>query len=772
MRVRVWQVISELKEEAAVILQQCKELKLPVTGRFSLLTQREAELLRDAIARFRKDEQEKQKASRAIRYAPGFSPDEIKKKEEEDKRRKAAAKKTASAKKPSEPQPAQQPSAPAPAAPAAESKKKTYKDEKKVREAPKKDKGKRTDVRADEEGETPEFTGTASLPGIHRLSRGVKHKKVAKVVPTGKVEVQVPITIRDLSQELGVKANDIIGKLFKRGRMLTLNSVVGEEDVLMIALDFNREVEIRKEKVASDLISEMQRKVASRVGKGVVRAPIVTFLGHVDHGKTSLLDKIRKANVAGGEAGGITQHIGAYRVDDDERGIHITFLDTPGHEAFTALRARGASVTDIAVLVVAADDGVMPQTVEAINHAKAANVPIIVAINKIDKPSADQMRVKQTLMNYDLVPEEWGGPIICVPVSALTGEGIDTLLEMIMLVAEVSELSCHTDIPAKGVVIEAQKNEQRGATVTLLVQDGTIHVGDCIVAGTAYTRIRSLLDWNGKTINEAGPSHPVVVFGLSDVPNAGEQFVAVKTLDMAKQIAEERITEARNKSLMAKKTVTLENFLKGKTDESKELAVVLKTDVIGTREVLETTLKKSSTAKARVNIVHAAVGGVNIADVQLADASKAIIICFGVVPETKAKALADQMGVEIRTYNIIYDLIDDIRNSLQGLLEPIRTEVVTGRAEVKQAFKISKVGTIAGCIVRSGTISRNEKARVIRDSVVIHTGSIDDLKRFKDDVREVKEGFECGLKLATFDDIHEGDVIESFKIELTYPALD
>ncbi|MFA4986618.1 MAG: translation initiation factor IF-2 [Candidatus Brocadiia bacterium] len=763
MRIRVWQVISELKEETTVVLERCKELNLRAFGRFSLLTERESEQLKEAVARFRRDEIDKKKASRVVRFAPGFSPEERKQKEDEEKRRKAAAK----AAPKSEAKPA--------AVPGREEKdgakrKEAPRDEKKPKETRTQGR-KRSDDTPPIVVEEPDYTGMAALPGLHRMSRGSSKAPKKNVIPIGHLSIVVPISVRDLSQALGIKANDIILKSMKAGKMVNLNTMFSGDDVEMIAMEFGRDVEVKKPVAASEVIDRMDEKRAEGTQSPKSnRAPVVTFMGHVDHGKTSLLDHIRETNVASKEAGGITQHIGAYRVDRED--LHITFLDTPGHEAFTALRARGAILTDIVILVVAADDGVMPQTIEAISHAKAANVPIIVAINKMDKPSADPMKVKQQLMKYDLVPEEWGGTTICVNVSAVSGEGVNTLLEMITLVAEMLELQASPELPARGTVIEARKNEKMGAVATVLVQDGMLRIGDNLVVGRAYCRVRNIKDWRGHTLDEAGPSFPVEVSGLSEVPTAGDKFNAVESIDVARKIAEERVEEDRFKSASERKPMSLEAFLKGASSEKKDLPLIVKCDVSGSKEVLESTLQKLSTSKAEVKLVYTGVGGINLADVQLADASKAIIIGFNVVPEAKARQLAEQLKVEIRTYNIIYDLLNEIKNALTGLLEPIRKEVVTARVEIRNIFKISKVGTIAGCSVREGTISRSDSIRLTRNNVVIFSGALDSLKRFKDDAREVREGFECGLKIAGYDDIKEGDILESFRIELIQPTLD
>ncbi len=793
MRIRVWQLVSELKEEPAFIIERCRELMFTVSGRFSILTPGEADRVREAVEAFRREEAERKKNERKIVYAPGMSPEELKKAEEEKKARIAAARAARTRPAPSAitgpaPKAPAGPRGPAPTGPTApavaagpaadkeagkpkDGRKKT-RDDIKVKPA-KAIKGKKGPGIPDvDEVVVPEFTGIAALPGIHRLTRGSRIKKrTAEPLNNSRVEIALPITLRDLSQQLGIKLNDIMFKLMKHGHMLTVNSLVSEELVELIALEFDREVGLRREKDASELFEEQAQKAEdASEGEGTVRAPIVTFLGHVDHGKTSLLDHIRKTKVVDREAGGITQHIGAYHIDRD--GVQVTFLDTPGHEAFTALRARGAQLTDIAVLVVAADDGVMPQTKEAIAHAKAAKVPIVVAINKIDKAQADVMRVKQQLMDYDLVAEEWGGTTPCVPVSATKGTGVDELLETIMLVAEMEELKAHPESPARGAIIEARKDDRLGCIATLLVQDGTLKKGDYLVVGPCFCRVRDIRNWVGKSIPEAGPSYPVEVWGLSEVPSPGDKFIVVDSLEKAREIAQEKSDEQRRASMVERKRTTLQDFLKGVSEDTKELPIILKTDVNGTREVLETTIEKLSTKRARVQLVHTAVGGINIADVQLADASNAIIIGFSVIPDNNARALAEQLKIEVRTYSIIYNLVDDLKTALQGLLEPIRNEVVTARIEVRQIFRITKVGTVAGCFVREGTVSRSEKIRVIRDNVVIYSGSIDALKRFKDDVKEVREGYECGIRIAGYDDLKEGDHFETYKVELSYPALD
>ena len=487
-------------------------------------------------------------------------------------------------------------------------------------------------------------------------------------------------------------------------------------------------------------------------------------MGHVDHGKTSLLDAIRKTNVTTGEAGGITQHIGAYQVRIN--GEAITFLDTPGHEAFTAMRARGAQVTDIAVLVVAADDGIMPQTVEAINHAKAANVSIIVAINKIDKPTANPDKVKQELTEYGLVPEEWGGDVICVPVSAKTGENIDTLLEMINLVAEVQELKANPNRMATGTVIEARLDKGRGPVATMLVQNGTLHTGDVIIAGAALGRVRVMLDDRGNRIQAAGPSMPVEITGLAEVPAAGDTFHAVEDERLAKELVEQRKQEAKEEQFSAYRKVTLDNlFSQISEGEMKELPIIVKADVQGSVEAVKQSLEKISNEEVRVKVIHGAVGAVSESDVMLANASNAIIVGFNVRPDPVAKEMAEREDVEIRLYRIIYDAINEITDAMKGMLAPKYRDVDLGRAEVRQVYKISSVGTVAGCYVLDGKLARNAKIRVVRDGIVVAEDEMSSLKRFKDDAKEVAKGYECGVTLEKFADIKEGDIFEAYITE-------
>jgi translation initiation factor IF-2 len=571
------------------------------------------------------------------------------------------------------------------------------------------------------------------------------------------------ISVRELAERLGVEPNEVLKELITLGKLVAVNQVIDFETASKVVEKFGKVA--KPEGTIEEPAVEEEEKEAEENLKP--RPPIITVMGHVDHGKTTLLDYIRKTNVAQREAGGITQHIGAsvVEVDTSEGRKTLVFLDTPGHEAFTAMRARGAQVTDIAVLVVAADDGVMPQTVEAINHAKAAGVPIIVAINKIDKPEANPERVKQELSQYGLIPEDWGGDTIMVPVSARTGEGVDELLEMIALQAELMELKANPDKPAQGVVLEAKLDKKRGPVATLLVQSGTLKVGDAIVAGLYAGKVRAMFNDKGKQVKEAGPSMPVEVLGLEGVPLAGDKFMVVEDEKTAKRIAEKRQEIARETSLEKEKKISLEDiFSKLQSGEVKELRVILKADAQGSIEAIRKSLEELSTDEVRVNILHAGVGPITENDVMLASASGAIVIGFNVRPDSTARKFAEEEGVDVRTYRVIYDIIDEVKKALQGLLAPKEREEILGTAEVRATFKISKVGTVAGCYVKEGVIRRNANVRLIRDGVVIYDGKIASLKRFKDDVKEVSAGYECGLALENFQDIKVGDVIECYTI--------
>jgi translation initiation factor IF-2 len=543
--------------------------------------------------------------------------------------------------------------------------------------------------------------------------------------------------------------------------MATLNQVVDAETAALIAQEFGADVEL--EKIEATLEAVLDEAVDDEAALEM-KPPVITVMGHVDHGKTSLLDAIRQTNVIATEAGGITQHIGAYQVE--LRGKKITFLDTPGHEAFTSMRARGAQVTDIAVLVVAADDGVMPQTIEAINHAKAAGVPIVVAVNKIDKPEANPDRVKQQLMEYGLVAEEWGGDVICVSVSAHTKEGLEHLLEMLLLVAEMGELKSDPNRAARGTVIDARLDKGRGPVATVLIQKGALHVGDYALAGTAYGKIRAMLDFKGRRVKKAPPATPVEILGLSEAPNAGDPFYVLPDEKLARQIAEERVKVRRQQDNVNPEKVTLEDIYKQiRQGKIKELNLVVKADVQGSVEALLQVLSKLGTDEVRLNIIHSGVGAVTENDVMLASASNGLIIGFNVRPEVNAKVTADMQQVEIRLYRVIYEIIDDVKAALEGLLEPELREVVSGRAEVRDIFSIPKIGVISGCYITDGKIVRNGKVRLIRDGVVAYEGNIGSLRRFKDDVKEVAQGFECGIGLDKFQDIKQGDIMEVYIIE-------
>ena len=576
-------------------------------------------------------------------------------------------------------------------------------------------------------------------------------------------EIHVPetITVGDLAHKMSVKAAEVIKSLMKLGSMVTINQVLDQETAMIVVEDMGHKAIAAK---LDDPEAYLIEEAAGGEAEAKPRAPVVTVMGHVDHGKTSLLDYIRRAKVAAGEAGGITQHIGAYHVETP-RGM-ITFLDTPGHEAFTAMRARGAKVTDLVILVVAADDGVMPQTVEAISHAKAANVPLIVAINKIDKPDANPDRVKQELVANSVVPEEYGGDSPFVPVSAKTGKGIDDLLEQVLLQAEVLELKAVADAPAKGIVIEARLDKGRGPVATLLVQSGTLRRGDVLLAGSAFGRVRAMLDENGKPIQEAGPSIPVEIQGLSDVPGAGEEVAVLTDERKAREIALFRQGKFREVKLAKKQAANLENMFEQMGEgEVKMMPLLIKADVQGSQEALVHSLAKLSTDEVKVNVIHSAVGGITESDVNLAVASKAVIIGFNTRADAAARKLAESSGVDIRYYNIIYEAVDEVKAALSGMLTPEKKEAILGLVEIRQIYKISKVGTVAGCMVTEGLVRRNSRIRLLRDNVVIHDGELDSLKRFKDDVREVKSGFECGLSLKNYNDLMEGDQLEAYEVQ-------
>ncbi|MCZ4315561.1 translation initiation factor IF-2 [Comamonadaceae bacterium G21597-S1] len=591
---------------------------------------------------------------------------------------------------------------------------------------------------------------------------GHSDERMSAPVEFRAIEVHVPetITVGELAHKMAVKASEVIKHLMKLGQMVTINQALDQDTAMIVVEEMGHTAVVA---ALDDPEAFTDEESSQTEGEALPRAPVVTVMGHVDHGKTSLLDYIRTAKVAAGEAGGITQHIGAYHVETP-RGM-ISFLDTPGHEAFTAMRARGAKATDIVILVVAADDGVMPQTREAIKHAKAANVPLVVAINKIDKPGANPDRVKNELVSEEVIPEELGGNSPFVPVSAKTGEGIDALLEQVLLQAEVLELKAPVEAMAKGIVIEARLDKGRGPVATVLVQSGTLETGNIVLAGSTYGKVRAMLDENGRSIKSAGPSIPVEIQGLTEVPQAGDEFMVLPEERRAREIATYRAGRFHNTKLAKQQAAKLENIFTDMTaGEVKSLPIIVKADVQGSQEALSQSLLKLSTDEVKVQLVYAGVGGVTESDVNLAIASKGVVIGFNVRADVGARKLAENNGVDIRYYNIIYDAVDELKAAMSGMLTPDKKEEVIGTAEIRQVFKVSKIGSIAGCMVTSGVVRRNARLRLLRDNTVIFTGELESLKRFKDDVREVKEGFECGLNIKNYNDIQESDQLEFFEI--------
>lgn len=595
----------------------------------------------------------------------------------------------------------------------------------------------------------------------HRPLKVPKVQEFQKPVTKAELDLEIPelISVSDLAHKMSIKASEIIKQLMKMGVMATINQSLDQDTAILVVEELGHKARASN---ASDPETFLDEVIKQDSADMITRAPIVTVMGHVDHGKTSLLDYIRKDKVATGEAGGITQHIGAYHVNTGH-GI-VTFLDTPGHQAFTQLRARGAKLTDIVVLVVAADDGVMPQTIEAIHHAKSAGVPIVVAVNKMDKPDANPDKVKQELGQYEVNPEDWGGDVICVPVSAKTGMGIDQLLDSILLQAEVLELRASVNAPAKAVVIESRLDKGRGSVVTVLVQNGTLKKGDMVLAGTTYGKVRAMINEQGRQVDTAGPSIPVELLGLSDVPLAGDDMIAVSDERKAREIAAFRSDKIRQAKLAKQQAAKLEDlFSAGTSGEIKHLPIIIKSDVQGSFEAITGSLNQLSNDEVKVQIVHAAVGGINESDINLAIAGNAILVGFNTRADSNAKKLAESSGVEIRYYNIIYELIDDVKAAMSGMLSPEKREVITGNVSIRQLFSVGKT-VIAGCMVTDGLIKRSSKIRVIRDSMVVHSGELSSLKRFKDDAKEVKSGYECGLSINDYNDLKEGDSIEAYEI--------
>ena len=602
--------------------------------------------------------------------------------------------------------------------------------------------------------------------GNRKLRRGQKQpmRRPEPVVIEKAVITTETITVKDLSEKIGKPASEIIKKLFLLGMPTTINQEIDFDTCELVASDFGIELELKVAKTFEEVLTDSASAETDAEDQLETRPPVVTIMGHVDHGKTSLLDAIRNSSVTEGEAGGITQHIGAYTVCCNSR--QITFIDTPGHEAFTSMRARGAQVTDIVILVVAADDGIMPQTIEAINHAKAAGVPIIVAINKMDKPDANPDRVKQQLTEYELVSEEWGGQTIIVPVSAKKQQGLDTLLEMILLQADVLELKANPNRLAKGTIIEAKLDKGRGPLATVLVQNGTLRRGDTIVAGTAYGKVRAMTDDKGNNVNEAGPSTPVEVLGFSEVPDAGDILNVAEVDKLSRQVVEERRDKIKAAQLKSKSKVSLDDlFTQMAADELKDLNIIVKADVQGSVEAVKQALEKLSNEEVRVRCIHGGVGAITGTDIMFASASNAIVIGFNVRPDTSARTMAEKENVDVRLYRVIYNAIDDVKAAMRGMFKPVFKEVELGRATVRETFKVTGVGTIAGAYVNDGKITRSAQVRVVRDSVVIHEGKISSLKRFKDDAKEVLTRFECGIGIDGFNDLQEGDVIEAFVME-------
>ena len=749
---RVYELARELNRKNEELLEQCARLGLSKTNRLNGLTDEEARKLRKAF-----------KSAAGGKKAAIPSP----------KAQAGKARPTKAGDKPSEPGATQ--------APAKKRKPRRGKEEAAPEERPPHGTTRKRRVRGpifspDEVGDeeilvTPladRYVPPSTIQRYPRRSgRRSRPKRISRTPPAPRrvssYEIEVPISVKDFSAAVGLRANRLIMQLMQAGEMVTINAVLSEDQVKFLASEFNLNVEVKEALRAEDAIAKITGE-ADKPETLKLRPPVVAFLGHVDHGKTSLLDCIRKANVVADEHGGITQHIGAYKVSLE--GKEVVFLDTPGHEAFTTMRARGANVTDIVALVVAADDGVMPQTEEAIDHARAADVPIVVALNKCDKPEADPNRVKQQLSQYGLQPEEWGGDTVLVEVSAVTGKGVDDLVEMLALVAELRELKANPDKPGRGAVLEAEISPTYGPVATVLVREGTLRKGDIVVCGPTYGRVKALMDDRGRNIAEAGPSTPVMAVGLNAPPNAGDAMIALGSFQKARAVAEERGQKIRQASVVQRQHVNLENFFASLKDaETRELRIILKADVRGTLEALSQVLAGIKSDEVTLRVLRSSVGGISTSDVILADASDAIIIGLHVAADPVARSLAEEKGVAMHLYNVIYRVKEEVERALVGMLTPEERESVSGHAEVRQVFRISRFGSIAGCYVTDGVVARNQRVRLVRDGAVIHDGRMASLRRQKDDVREVREGFECGINLEGYDDVKIGDRIETYIIE-------
>ena len=759
---RVYELAREMGMESGVVLEHCVRLGLRPTNRLSGLADGEAAILRKVLRQTAKAKQERAAAEP----------------KEGDKPASAAAvkKRPSKGKAKAEEKPAPEQTAPVNGAEGGQT----------VAKPPQRRRRRRRPARTETE---PDFTRSQpqTLPGryippasVQRYPRrSMRRSRPRRMRPSGPAApvkratsftVQAPVSVKSFSATAGFKANLIIMKLMQRGDMATINAVLSEEQIQFLAEEFGLEIRVREAATAEDAVTQVAERT-DRPEELQPRAPVVTFLGHVDHGKTSLLDHIRKANVVAGEHGGITQHIGAYKVT---LGKHpVVFLDTPGHEAFTAMRARGANVTDIVALVIAADDGVMPQTEEAIDHARAAGVPIVAAVNKCDKAEANPLRTKQQLANLGLQPEEWGGDTVCVEVSAVTGQGMDELVEMLALVAELRELKANPNKSAQGTVLEAEISGSRGPVATVLVQDGTLRIGDVIVCGAAYGRAKAITDDQGRPLKEAGPATPVAVIGLDRTPEAGDPMIVLDSLHNARAVAEERGRKARDASVTRRQHVSLENlFASIEAGKIKDLRLILKADVSGSLEALSQVLDSIRSPEVGIRVLRSSVGGITTSDVILADASDALIVGLHVTPNAAARALAEERGVAVHVYNVIYRVKEEVERALVGMLEPEERQVIAGHAEVRQIFRISRFGNIAGCHVTDGLVARNHYLRLVRDGAVVHEGRLASLRRNKDDVREVREGFECGMNIESYDDVKVGDIIETYRIEKVARTLD